>query len=184
MASFAGYSFCKSHSASYALVSFKCCWLRDRFPAEFLAAVISNGGGYYSTLGYLGEARRMGLAVSPACVNHSLWAWTGRDRELRVGLGQLRGLREAAGRALVEARGETPFASFEDLVERVPRLERADLTLLARAGALDVLEPSRARLHWRVALLARRAHAGALFGGPPAAPAAARRWRWSRPPRA
>lgn len=164
-ASFAGYSFCKSHSASYALVSFKCCYLRDRFPAEFLAGVISNGGGYYSTLGYLGEARRLGLTILPACVNASEWAWTGRERELRVGLCQLRGLRVVAAEALLDARAAGgPFADFEDLVRRVPALHRDELATLARAGALSALgESNRARLHWRVALLARRAGAGSLF---------------------
>ncbi|RMG10011.1 MAG: DNA polymerase III subunit alpha [Planctomycetota bacterium] len=166
MASFAGYSFCKAHSASYALVSFKCCWLRDRFPAEFLAAVLSNGGGYYSTLGYLGEARRLGLEIQRACVNHSAWAWTGSGRSLRAGLCQLRGLRREAGEALLAARESSgPFSSFEDLVARVPELERRELALLARAGALDGLAPttSRAQIHWRVALLARRAAPGGLF---------------------
>jgi error-prone DNA polymerase len=172
MASFAGYSFCKAHSASYALVSFKCCWLRDRFPAEFLAGVISNGGGYYSTLGYLGEARRLGLTPLPACVNHSDWAWTGHERSLRVGLQQLRGLRHAAGRALLQARAvEGPFASFEDLVRRVPELERDELNTLARAGALDALEDAaatnRARLHWRIALLNTRRPVGGLFQDAP-----------------
>jgi error-prone DNA polymerase len=164
MLSFAGYSFCKAHSASYALVSFKCCWLRDRCPAEFLAGVISNGGGYYSTLGYLGEARRMGLTVLPADVNRSTWAWTGRAQTLRAGLMALRGLRQDAAEALLDERAAGgPFTSFEDLVGRVPALQRDALALLARAGALDVLEPHRARLHWRVALLSRRARAGALF---------------------
>jgi error-prone DNA polymerase len=45
--SFAGYSFCKPHSASYALVSFKSAYLKAHFPAAFIAAVISNQGGYY-----------------------------------------------------------------------------------------------------------------------------------------
>src|SRR5687767_14128959 len=47
--SFAGYSFCKPHSASYAQVSFKCAYLRAHYPAEFIAAVIGNQGGFYST---------------------------------------------------------------------------------------------------------------------------------------
>ena len=167
MKSFAGYSFSKAHSASYALVSFKCCYLRDRFPAEFLAAVISNGGGFYSTLGYVGEARRLGLGLEPACVNRSDWAWKGRAKELRVGLSQIRGLRREAGEALVRARQSGPFRSFADLVGRVPILLQRELTQLTRAGALDVLELEergrRARLQWRIALLERRGAAGGLF---------------------
>ena len=69
--SFAGYSFCKPHSASYAMVSFRSGWLRAHYPAEFMAAVISNQGGYYSTFAYVSEAKRMGLA-GPA---------SGRERE-------------------------------------------------------------------------------------------------------
>ena len=76
--SFAGYSFCKPHSASYALVSFKSAWLRAHHPAEFMAAVISNGGGYYSTFAYISEARRMGLAVLLPDVNASRREYTGR----------------------------------------------------------------------------------------------------------
>ena len=62
--SFAGYSFCKPHSASYAQVSFKSAYLRTHYPAEFIAAVISNQGGFYSTFAYVSEARRMGLRSS------------------------------------------------------------------------------------------------------------------------
>jgi len=140
MKSFAGYSFCKAHSASYALVSFKCCYLRDRYPAEFLAAVISNGGGFYSTLGYLGEARRLGLRVELACINHSDWAWIGRGRSLRAGLSQIQGFRQEIAEELlsVRARGG-PFLDFGDLVARVPGLLRHELAQLARAGALDAI---------------------------------------------
>lgn len=140
MKSFAGYSFCKAHSASYALVSFKCCYLRDRYPAEFLAAVISNGGGFYSTLGYLGEARRLGLRVELACVNQSDWAWIGRGQSLRAGLSQIQGLRQEAAEELLAARARGgPFRDFSDLVARAPGLLRHELTQLARAGALDTL---------------------------------------------
>lgn len=164
--SFAGYSFCKAHSASYALVSFKCCWLRDRYPAEFFAGVISNGGGYYSTLGYLGEARRLGITPQLACVNASDWAWRGEGPRLRVGLCQLRGLRARAGEALLAARAAGgPFRSLAELVGRVPELNRDELTTLARAGALDALPEAhnRAQLHWRIRLLGARGPAGTLF---------------------
>ena len=51
--SFSGYSFCKPHSASYALVSYKSCYLRAHYPAEFIAAVLTNQGGYYSPFAYV-----------------------------------------------------------------------------------------------------------------------------------
>ena len=69
--SFDGYSFCKPHSASYARVSFQAAYLKAHFPAEFMAAVISNQGGYYSTFAYLSEARRLGLQIQPPDVNRS-----------------------------------------------------------------------------------------------------------------
>ncbi len=75
--SFSGYSFCKPHSASYALVSFKSAYLKVHYPAEFMAAVISNGGGYYSTLAYLSEARRMGITVLGPDLNESDWSYRG-----------------------------------------------------------------------------------------------------------
>jgi error-prone DNA polymerase len=78
--SFGGYSFCKPHSASYALVSFKSAWLRAHYPAEFLAAVISNRGGYYDAFAYFSEARRLGLEVLLPCVNSSADATTGITR--------------------------------------------------------------------------------------------------------
>ena len=77
--SFSGYSFCKPHSASYALVSFKSAWLKAHHPAEFLAAVLRNEGGYYSPFAYVSECRRMGIAVRPPDVNESGKSWIGRS---------------------------------------------------------------------------------------------------------
>ena len=76
--SFSGYSFCKPHSASYALVSFKSAWLKAHHPAEFMAAVLANGGGYYAPFAYVSECRRMGLAILPPDVNRSGRTWAGR----------------------------------------------------------------------------------------------------------
>jgi DNA-directed DNA polymerase III PolC len=77
--SFSGYSFCKPHSASYALVSFMACYLKAHHPAEFMAAVLGNGGGYYSTFAYLSECRRIGLRLLLPDVNDSDAGYIGRS---------------------------------------------------------------------------------------------------------
>src|SRR6185503_15484840 len=61
ISSFASYAFCKAHSASYAQLSFQVAYLRAYYPAEFMAAVLTNQGGFYSTMAYVEECRRMGL---------------------------------------------------------------------------------------------------------------------------
>ena len=78
IASFVGYSFCKPHSASYAMLSFTCAYLKAHYPAEFLAAVISNQGGFYSSYAYMSEARRSGIQVLLPDVNRSRQEWCGR----------------------------------------------------------------------------------------------------------
>lgn len=71
MDSFAGYAFCKAHSASFALVSYQTAWLKTHYPAEFMAAVLSNQGGFYDTCAYVEEARRLGLTLLPPDINAS-----------------------------------------------------------------------------------------------------------------
>ena len=71
MAAFAGYGFPKAHAASYAQIAWHSAWCKTYFPAEFMAAVLANWGGYYSQRVYLSEARRLGLAVRPPHVNYS-----------------------------------------------------------------------------------------------------------------
>ncbi|MFP4036666.1 MAG: DNA polymerase III subunit alpha [Desulfobacteraceae bacterium] len=141
MMGFDGYSFCKPHSASYTMVAYKSAWLRAHYPAEFMASVISNGGGYYFTFGYLSEARRMGLEVLPPDVNLSGIAYTGKGRTVRVGLMQVRDLRLEAREALVHERSRSgPFNSFGSFLDRMrPHLQFQDVRTLIRAGCLDSL---------------------------------------------
>lgn len=150
--SFAGYSFCKPHSASYAQVSFKSAWLRAHYPAEFMAAVISNQGGFYSTFAYLSEARRMGLTVLPPDINASEWHYTGAGTTIRVGLMQIARLsRPLAERIVAERAARGPFRSWQDLLARV-RPEPEQARLLIRAGCLDSIagEVTRPGLLWRL----------------------------------
>ncbi len=172
--SFAGYSFCKPHSASYALVSYKSGWLRAHDPAEFIAAVLTNQGGYYSPFAYISEARRMGLKVLLPDVNESRKEYWGKDRTLRVGLMQLKGLKETSLEALLEARRKRPFASLEDLLARAD-IDPSDVKILIKAGAVDGISGGATRpemiwktLAWHETRAARRAVARSLFDDIPA----------------
>ena len=150
--SFAGYSFCKPHSASYAQVSFKSAYLRAHYPAEFIAAVISNQGGYYSTFAYLSEARRMGLTILPPDFNASDWAYTGSGQTVRVGFMQIKGLEEAfAKRIVAERQAHGPFRSLADFLHRLTP-DREQATLLIQAGCCDSIagELTRPALLWRL----------------------------------
>jgi error-prone DNA polymerase len=149
--SFAGYSFCKPHSASYALVSFQSAYLRAHYPAEFMAAVISNDGGFYSTSAYLSEARRMGLSILPPDINASAFAYTGSGTQLRVGLKQLKGVPEAFLEKILEERKKGTFTSFEDFLGRV-KADLSDLKILIRAGCFDSIAKglSRPQLLWKL----------------------------------
>ena len=177
MMSFAGYSFCKPHSASYARVSFQAAYLKAHFPAEFMAAVLSNRGGFYSAFAYVSEARRMGLTILPPDVNLSRSRWTGRGRELRVGLTAVKGLGRHAGKRLLAARKERPFASLADFLRRVGP-DRDEARALIHAGAFAALEPraTPAELLWQLARASSaddggRGAAGRLLAAPaPAAP--------------
>ena len=86
IASFAGYAFCKAHSASYAQESYQSTWLKAHYPAAFMAAVLANGGGFYHPEVYVNEARRLGLRVLPPDVNAGAAGWTGWDDWVRAGL--------------------------------------------------------------------------------------------------
>lgn len=150
--SFAGYSFCKPHSASYAQVSFKSAYLRAYYPAEFIAAVVSNQGGYYSAFAYLSEGRRMGLTILPPDINESVWTYTGAGKTVRVGFMQIKGIQEDMVKQLVAERHTSgPYQSLLDFVTRVnPDLAQAKL--LIKAGCLDSLagELTRPALLWRL----------------------------------
>ena len=150
--SFAGYSFCKPHSASYAQVSFKSAYLRRHYPAEFIAAVVSNQGGYYSAFAYLSEGRRMGLTILPPDINASAWAHTGSGTIVRVGLMQIKGLQEDLAKQIIAEREQHgPYRSLSDFVSRV-KLDYAQAKLLIKAGCLDSIagELTRPALLWRV----------------------------------
>jgi DNA-directed DNA polymerase III PolC len=162
--SFAGYSFCKGHSASYIQVAQHSCYLRAHYPAEFMAAVLGNGGGFYHPFAYVAEAMRMGLTVHPPDVNASELRCTGAEREMRIGLQFVKGLsaegaervvrgrchpegaqrlRDLASQASMtagkiprSARDDIPYRSLPDFRAR-SGIAADDLRALIKVGALD-----------------------------------------------
>ncbi|MCB1049775.1 MAG: DNA polymerase III subunit alpha, partial [Acidobacteria bacterium] len=137
--SFSGYSFCKPHSASYALVSFKSAFLKFHYPAEFLAAVISNQGGFYSSFAYLSHARRLGLKVLQPDINDSNYAYKGTNGTIRMGLMQIKGLSQATcDRLLAERAANGPYRDLADFLLRSgASLEETKKLILV--GAFDAL---------------------------------------------
>jgi len=148
--SFNGYSFCKPHSASYARVSFQSAYLKTHYPAEFMAAVISNQGGFYSTFAYVSEARRLGLSILAPDAAESRIRWTGRDQRLRVGFLSVKDLSERSRNRIIAEREIRAFAGINDFFDRV-RPDEAEARALIHCGALDRFHPTahRAALLWQ-----------------------------------
>jgi DNA-directed DNA polymerase III PolC len=156
--SFAGYSFCKGHSCSYIQVAQHSCALRANYPAEFMAAVLSNGGGFYHAFAYVAEAMRMGLTVLPPDVNASDFRCIGKDQEIRIGLQFVKGLSADAVERIFAARdgraagpAPPPFRSVFDFRARTG-IAPSDLRLLIKVGALDSIADgwTRPMLLWLV----------------------------------
>ncbi len=152
MMSFDGYSFCKPHSASYARVSFQSAWLKAHYPAEFMAAVIQNGGGFYSVFAYVSEARRMGLTIRGPDVLAGEIGWTGRGNLLQAGLASVKGLGPKTRERICAQRRLQPFSDPGDFFRRV-RPDSDEGRALIKSGALDSLSPeiNRGRLMWTLA---------------------------------
>ena len=151
--SFAGYSFSKAHSASYAVESYQSLYLKAYYPLEFMVAVMNNFGGFYRTWVYMNEARRCGAQIELPCVNHSEMLNTIEGTVIYLGFVLLSGLEEKMGNAIVEERHRFgPYRSLDDFVSRVP-VKKEQIILLIRIGALRFTGKSKARLLWEVHML-------------------------------
>lgn len=150
--SFSGYSFCKPHSASYVQVSFQSAWLKVHYPAHFMAAVLSNYGGFYTTQAYISEARRIGITVINPEVNTSTIAYRADNMTIHVGLCQIRDLSLKAQERLISERNENGLYQTVESCLRRTGIEEKDAGALAAAGAFDRIEPSlsRAQQFWIV----------------------------------
>ena len=146
--SFAGYSFCKAHSASYAVESFQSLYLKAYFPLEFMVAVINNFGGFYQTEIYFHEARMAGASIHAPCVNRSqrLTSITGTD--VFTGFIHVAQLEQGtAQRLLLERQRGGTFRSLADFVSRVD-VSSGQLDILIRIGAFRFTGMGKCALMW------------------------------------
>ena len=144
--SFAGYAFCKAHSASFALLSFQVAYLKVHYPAEFMASVLSNGGGYYSAAVYVQEAIRLGIKIHLPCVNKSEYQYTGKGKEIRIGLMAIKNLSQNSIDGIIaERKTNGKFVALADFLVRT-RAGYEETAALIKCGAMDTLGQTRPTL--------------------------------------
>ncbi len=148
---FGEYGFPESHAASFALLVYASSWLKVHYPAAFAAALVnSQPMGFYSPSSILEDARRHDVPVRAICIDKSMWDCTLEGGAIRVGLRQVKGLGEEAGRRIEASRiGGRPFLSIEDLIDRA-RLKKNEVEALAEAGALETILAGRREAMWKV----------------------------------
>jgi DNA polymerase-3 subunit alpha len=161
--SFAGYSFSKAHSASYAVESYQSLYLKAHYPLEFITGVINNFGGFYSTWVYFNEAKVSGATLHPPCVNRSEYKTGIRGSDIFLGFIHVANLESETAKNIALCRvssdetgmkhEELPYRDLEDFTRRVTApLEQ--LILLIRAGAFRFTGKPKATLLWEAHMLA------------------------------
>ncbi len=143
---FASYAFNKSHSTCYAYLAYQTAYLKANYPAEYMAAVLSNNQGNIEKITFfLEECRRMGLKVKGPDVNESSHNFSvNRQGIIRYGMGAIKGVGEAAVDGLIEERQKNgPFKDIYDFVRRMNlrTINKRVLESLTYAGAFDELPP-------------------------------------------
>ena len=119
--SFAGYSFCKAHSASYAVESYQSLYLKVHYPIEFMTAVINNFGGFYRTEVYIHEAKMSGAKIHNPCVNRSDFQTTVDGIHIYLGFQHLKSLESKIALLIAKNREEFGlFQSIEEFIQRIP----------------------------------------------------------------
>ncbi len=148
LAKFADYGFNKSHAAAYAIVSYQTAYLKANYPVEFMAASMTMDIDNTDKLSeFRREAQRLEIRVEPPSINRSGVEFDVRDGRIHYALAAVKGVGRQAVETIIEARGDEPFRDLADFARRInPKaLNKRTLENLVCAGALDCLEPDRAR---------------------------------------
>jgi len=147
---FSGYGFNKSHSAAYALLAYQTAYLKVKYPAEFMAALLSTVMGSQNKVGqYIRECKEMGIDLLSPDINKSSYEFRTRDgKEIYYGLKAIKNVGGSAIEAIISARKDGPFLSLEDFLSRVD-LRRVNIQVtesLIKAGSFSSFNKTRAQL--------------------------------------
>jgi DNA polymerase III alpha subunit len=148
--SFAGYAFSKGHSASYAVESYQCMFLKTYYPLEFMVSVLNNDGGFYSKETYVHEARMKGAAIHPPNINKSECLTTIYDKDIFLGLCVIGEFEKSLAENIVADRIHNGhFASLENFMSRIS-IALEQLRLLIRVGAFSFTNRTKKQLLWDI----------------------------------
>ena len=161
---FRGYAFCKAHSTAYGVEAYQSAWLKRYYPAEFMAAVLTNGKGFYQPLVYILECHRLGIPLLPPSINHPGPQFTvvtlnpepGRAvspltaaslNPIRIPVLQVKCLTHRTADTILRERARSPFSSLADFFLRVQPLPE-EMEPVIRVGAFDEFGQPRTAQYW------------------------------------
>jgi len=158
--SFAGYSFAKGHSASYAVESYQSLFLKAHYPLEFMVGVINNFGGFYRTEFYFHEARMNGANIKAPCVNHSEHLTTIYDDTIYIGFIHLKSLETKIAQLIpLERQKNGTYKSLDNFLRRIPNIGLEQLRILIRLGSFRFTGRTKQQLLWESMLFLSKARA-------------------------
>ncbi|WP_257670318.1 DNA polymerase III subunit alpha [Parapedobacter tibetensis] len=138
---FASYAFNKSHSTCYAWVAYQTAYLKAHYPAEYMAAVLSNNmNDIKQVTFFMEECKRMGLQVLGPDVNESFYKFAVNEQNaIRFGMGAVKGVGAGAVETIVQNREDSPYKSIFDLARRIDlrAANKKAFESLAYAGGFD-----------------------------------------------
>ena len=143
MAEFAKYGFNKSHAAAYCVVAAHTAWLKNYYPVEFFAALLSTEmSDTDKVVKYVKDAKRHSIEVVPPHINHSEYKFSVEGDKILFSMGAIKGVGEGAVESIINARLEQPnkkFADLETFFEAVDlrKVNKKTIEALIKAGALD-----------------------------------------------
>jgi DNA polymerase-3 subunit alpha len=147
--SFAGYSFAKGHSASYAVESYQSLFLKAHYPLEFMVGVINNFGGFYRTEFYFHEARMNGAQIEAPCINNSEYLTTIQGNEIYIGFIHLKSLETKIGQHITNERKQRgSYKSLDNFLRRTPGIGLEQLRILIRLGSFRFTGKTKQQLLW------------------------------------
>lgn len=152
MYKFADYGFNKSHAAAYCVIAAQTAWLKNYYPVEFFAALLSTElNNTDNIVKYSKDAQKRGIEVRSPSVNDSDFLFSCRGEVIYFGLGAIKGVGEGAVQAIVEARESLPNKRFESLEQffeslDLKKVNKKVIECMIKAGAFDVFGAHRAQL--------------------------------------